>query len=309
MGLYATIAPCFQAFPHCLLECIALAYVAKTVPKMGERATLQKLCQFQNWSQFDKNCHNVTKRGCLTKNKQQACQGIFSKNPIKSDTYDYFPTFSHFGTRPALCLLPSQEVAKAKTNLSSFREYQKMNISFLLKGAKFFKENKKLVQDEAKMLSTVPGIHGSVVTQLVALSNATHGGSSNTGMSQAGWAPLAEVVGMVSPSSTKLKDNTPANKQLVLENFIRTGQYPSTRKGGKGGGRADYSVEGVSKQIREGVWSQDNNARILQQDIVTIEQPLSLAESLKLAQDYLEARQAAPTVKPATRRTNKPAKG
>jgi hypothetical protein len=186
-----------------------------------------------------------------------------------------------------------------------------MNISFLLKGAKFFKENKKLVQDAARTLSMEPGLHSSVITQLVALSNATHGGSSNTGMSQAGWAPLAELVGMVSPTSTKLKDNSPQNKHLVLENFLRTGQYPSTRKGGKGGGRADYTAEGVSRQIREGVWSQDSNAKILQRDIVTIEKPLSLAESLKMVQDFLEAKnkESAPVVKPAARRNNKPAKG
>jgi len=185
-----------------------------------------------------------------------------------------------------------------------------MNTSFLLKGAKFFKENKKMVQDAARVLATIPGINASVVPQLVALSNATHGGSSNTGMSQAGWAPLAELLGMCSPTSTKLKDNSSENKRLVMENFLKTGQYPSTRKGGKGGASADYTAEGVTKQIREGVWSQQANARILQRDLVTIEQPLSLAESLKLVQEYLEAKEQAPIVKPSRRRNaDKPAKG
>lgn len=179
------------------------------------------------------------------------------------------------------------------------------NANFLLQGAGFIKNNQAMCKDSASSLAEVQGVYPNVATQLKAMAIASSGNSSNTGLSQAGWAPLAEVIGMCSPTSTKLYDNTSANKALVMDNFLHTGQYASTRKDKKGGGRADYSAKAVQEQALEGVKSQNANARILQDDLRFIAKPLSLAESLELVRAKLAEKATPPEVKPAARRARK----
>ena len=119
----------------------------------------------------------------------------------------------------------------------------------LLSGAKFIKNNRAVFQQDCLELSTLVD-NKEVKAQLVAASTAK-AGQCNTGLSETGWRGLAELIGMVSPSSTKLiipmGSDAAGHKRYTFDYWLRTGYYPSSRKDGKGGSkaltRADISGE------------------------------------------------------------------
>lgn len=129
-----------------------------------------------------------------------------------------------------------------------------LNVSFLLQGASFIKKNSATFQADCSTLATQAGVCPAVAAQLQAASKAVKG-ACNTGLSEAGWRPLAEVIGMVSPKSVKLMDNSLLNKQAVLETFIKTGVYPSSRTNGAGGSRAERDITKAQALVEKGVWS------------------------------------------------------
>lgn len=111
-----------------------------------------------------------------------------------------------------------------------------MNVNFLLGGAKFIKNNQSQFKADCAKLATDASVCTIAASQLKAASIAGIG-KTNTGLSETGWRGLAELIGMISPSSTKLIDHSTENKNRVLAYWLKTGYYPSTRADGKGGSK------------------------------------------------------------------------
>lgn len=121
-----------------------------------------------------------------------------------------------------------------------------MNFSFLMNGAGQIKKDVDSFKACVAMLATDASICANVKEQLLAASVAI-AGKANTGLSEKGWRPLAEVIGMVSPRSDKLiipRGYTPVEwKTEVMATFLKTGYYPSSRTDGAGGSAAIKDVE------------------------------------------------------------------
>lgn len=115
----------------------------------------------------------------------------------------------------------------------------KLPVSFT-SGASFIKKNSVVFKADCLELSRVV-TNPEVKQQLIAAANAGVG-KCNTGLSEKGWRGLAELIGMVSPTSDKLiipADAVPAEfKQEVMLHWLVTGQYTSSRTDGKGGSKA-----------------------------------------------------------------------
>lgn len=111
-----------------------------------------------------------------------------------------------------------------------------MNLNFLLGGAKAVKANQASFKADCAKLALDANVCIEAASQLKAASLAGIG-ATNTGLSEAGWKGLAELIGMCSPSSTKLIDHSPENKTRVLSYWLTSGYYPSTRSDGKGGSK------------------------------------------------------------------------
>lgn len=117
-----------------------------------------------------------------------------------------------------------------------------MNIpEIFLKGASSVKKDPQAFKLACSQLASVEGVHSDSRGQLLAASVAPVG-KANTGLVETGWRGLAELLGMISPSSKKLI--VPAgvspeeHKKAVLEYWVKSGYYPSSRKDGKGGSSA-----------------------------------------------------------------------
>lgn len=111
-----------------------------------------------------------------------------------------------------------------------------MNINFLLNGAKYVKNNQSMFKTECAKLASDSSVCDIARNQLIACSHAGIG-STNTGLSESGWKSLAELIGMCSPTSTKLINHSPENKAKVMMYWLKTGYYASTRADGKGGSK------------------------------------------------------------------------